>query len=478
MSALLPAAVLLPVITALACLALPRRAQPISGFLGGLASAAVNAAVVVAVTSHGVLEHHMAGWAPPLGIALRADGLAAAFVGLTGAVGFATLVFAASAEATTGRRTGFWPLAMLTWSGLMGIFLAADLFNAYVALEVLGLSAVGMVALGGRGAPRAALRYLIVAVVGSMLLLTAIGLVYAATSTLDMDLAGQRLTAEDGWLPLVLAATGMGLKTALVPMHAWLPPAHAGSPPAVSPLMSALVVKGSFYLILRLWLDVFPRNDAVALVLGVLGAVAVIWGGVLALAQRRLKRIVAYSTISQVGYLFLAFPLLNLPGHQPAMVSAVVAMALAHGLAKAAMFTAAGALMLGTGTDHVDGLVGAARSEGVLTAGMILSAVSLIGLPMSLGFTAKWQYLEVALQTGAWWIVLVLLTGTLLAAGYLLRPLAALIRDSDTHEEVGQAEIGPRPAAQRWVPLALGAMAVGAGLFTTDLTALTSIGWG
>lgn len=475
-SALLPAAVFLPVLVAVICLCLPRHRQAVPGLIGSMITAAVGIAVVVVVAVHGPVEHHMAGWAPPVGIVLRADGLAAVFIALTSVVAAATMFVAASDRAAAGRRPGFWALAMLCWSGLIGIFLAGDLFNAYVSLEVLGLAAVGLVALGGKGAPKAALRYLVVAVVGSMLLLMAIGLIYAATSTLDMQLAGQRLDPEDGRLPLVLVAVGMGLKAALVPMHAWLPPAHAGSPAAVSPLMSALVVKGAFYLLLRTWLDVFPTDHAVALALGVLGAFSVLWGSVMALTEKHLKRIVAYSTVSQVGYLFLAFPLLQVPGLGESAVAAVVAMAVAHGLAKGAMFSAAGALMLGTGTDHVDGFTGAARTQGVLTAGMIMASVSLIGLPLSLGFSAKWGYLSVAVEAGAWWIVVVLLMGTLLATGYLLRPIAALLRSSDIYDEAHRIDPSPRPAAQRWVPFVLGAAAVFAGFFAAPLADLTLIG--
>lgn len=479
LSALLTAAVFTPVVATVVCLLLPRRLQAVPGVIGAVLSAVAGIGVVVAVAVHGPLEHQMAGWAPPLGIALRADGLAAVFIAMTSVVAAATLVLAASEQAATGKRPRFWALAFLNWAGLVGIFLAGDLFNAYVALEVLGLSAVGLVALGGKGSPKAALRYLVVAVVGSMLLLMAIGLIYAATSTLDIHLVGQRLEPAHAALPLILTATGMALKTALVPMHAWLPPAHAGAPPAVSPLMSALVVKGSFYLLLRMWLDVFPSGQAtqsVALVLGVLGAVAVGWGSLMALAQNHLKRIVAYSTVSQVGYLFLAFPLLAVPGLGEAALTAVVAMAVAHGLAKSALFCDAGTLVLGTGTDRVDGFVGAARTQGVLTAGMIMASISLIGLPISLGFSAKWQYLTVALDTGAWWIVAVLLLGTLLATGYLLRPIASLLRSSDVYGESERIDPEHRPAAQRWVPFFLGAAAVFTGFLGAPLAQLTLIG--
>ncbi|MFN2318230.1 MAG: complex I subunit 5 family protein, partial [Dermatophilaceae bacterium] len=435
--------------------------------------------------------------APPLGIALRADGLSAAFVLLTSVVALAVAVVAASEEASTGQRPGFWVLSSLAWAGLNGVFLTGDLFNAYVALEVLGLSAVGLVALGGRRAAEAALRYLVIAVLGSLLVLLAVALVYAPTGTLDIALAAERLPAERAALPLVLATAGLALKCALAPVHAWLPPAHAGAPAAVSPLLSALVIKGAFYLVLRLWVDLFPIEPGLALATGILGAIGVLWGGVLALRQQHLKRIIAYSTVAQVGYLFLALPLLALPGQRDVVLGAVVAMALAHGLAKSAMFIVAGSLLLGTGTDHIDGLTGASRTQRSLTAAMMLSSVSLVGLPLSLGFAAKWGYAVVAIDNGLWWVLVVLVLGSVLAAAYLIRPLAAVLRtpedaldDGDGHDVRSGTGTGTgagagagavptrRPAAQRYVPLVLGLAAVFTGILAAPLADLVSIGGG
>jgi multicomponent Na+:H+ antiporter subunit D len=478
MSVLLPAAVLVPTIVAVVCVPLPRRRQATVGLAGAVLSSVVGLWVVLVVVHDGPLEHLMAGWDPPLGIALRADGLSAAFIGLTAIVALAVAFVAASEEAATGERAGFWVLSSLIWAGLNGVFLAGDLFNAYVALEILGLAAVGLVALGGRGAPAAALRYLVVAVLGSLLFLLMVALVYGATGTLDIVQAAQRLPDDRASLPLALATAGLALKCALAPVHAWLPPAHAGAPAAVSPLLSALVVKGAFYLILRLWTDLFPFDASLALVAGALGALGVIWGALLALSQNHLKRIVAYSTVAQVGYLFLALPLLVIPGQREPMLAAVVTMALAHGLAKCAMFVAAGSLLLGTGTDHIDGLKGASRSQRMLTAGMMMATVSLIGLPLSLGFAAKWQYALVAVETGTWWVLTVLVLGTLLATAYLMRPVAALLRDADDDHRGSRVTPAPRPRAQRYVPVLLGLAAVLTGLWAVPLARLVGIGGG
>ncbi|MDO5626698.1 MAG: proton-conducting transporter membrane subunit [Mobilicoccus sp.] len=479
---LLPAVVLVPALVATIALPLPRRLQMPVGIVGAFLSAGLGLWLVASVARVGALEHVLAGWAPPLGIALRADGLSAAFILLTSLVALGASVYAASEEDATGRVTGFWPLTFLVWCGLNACFVTGDLFNAYVSLEVLSLAAVGLVALGGTAdAAKAALRYLVVAVVGSFLVLLAVGYVYAAAGTLDMRLAGEILADDPSLtrLPLAFAAAGLALKTALWPLHAWLPPAHAGAPPAVSALLSALVVKGSYYLLLRLWLDVFAPDAIIAAVLGVLGTGAVLAGGLVALRQSHLKRVVAYSTIAQVGYLFLVFPLLiaaPTTEDRALVLAAAVVMALAHGFAKAALFLAAGTLVLGTGTDEIDGLVGTSREQRTVTAAMMIAAISLVGLPISLGFIAKWEYLAVAITSGTWWVVIVLLLGSLLAAGYVLRPIAATLRDSDTEEEVGRVDPSERPAAQRFIPLALALCSLIGGMFATELIGLSLVG--
>lgn len=163
-----------------------------------------------------------------------------------------------AATGDEGRRGWFWPLWLLAWTGLNAVFLAGDLFNTYVALEVLALAAVALVALGGPESWAAAFRYLIIAVLGSLLFLVAVTLVYAANGTLDIAAAGAVMGDSAGDATparrvLALTAVGMACKTAVFPVGGWLPGAHSAAPGAVSPLLSALVVKASFYVLARVW---------------------------------------------------------------------------------------------------------------------------------------------------------------------------------------------------------------------------------
>ena len=193
------------------------------------------------------------------------------------------------------------------------VFLGNDLFNLYVALELLTFAGVPLVCLAGSPATLiAALRYLLFALLGSVIYLLGAVLIYANYGTLDIGLLSGELRPELGsWLAIALMTAGLAAKTALFPLHIWLPPAHSGAPPAASALLSALVVKGSFFLVVRLWFDLAPTiiGEMAGQILGTMGAGAIVIGGVVALGQARLKLLVAYSTVAQIGYLFLIFPL-------------------------------------------------------------------------------------------------------------------------------------------------------------------------
>ena len=366
---------MLPVLGLLLALALGGRhlgRLALALLLVGLAGAlAIAAAVLVGGTA---LEYHLGAWVPPLGVTLKADGLSAVMllasalvllgVGLYAQRGFA--VPAGAPESRTALT--FWMLLMGIWAGLDAAFLAQDLFTLFVALELLTFSAVPLVALDGRAETlAAALRYLLFALLGSVLYLLGAVLIYGSFGTLDIALIAQRLAGVSPLPPPVLAAAvlmtvGLLAKTALFPLHLWLPPAHAGAPPAASAILSALVVKASFFLILRIWFDLLPGLLALpgVEVLGALGAAAILFGNLVALRQARLKLLIAYSTLAQLGYLFLIFPLAAHP--QTGALTAGLVQVVAHACAKAAMFMAAGLIAAALGHDRIRNLSGIGRA--------------------------------------------------------------------------------------------------------------------
>lgn len=408
-------------------------------------------------------RYALGGWEAPLGIVLQVDSLSALMVLMTALVGTVATFSIGPRDKGTDEPM-FWPLWLGLWSGLNGLFLTGDLFNVYVTLEMVGLAAAALCGLGAsREALEAALRYLLISLIGSLCYLMGVALIYRSFGALDLAMLGTLIEPTPATLlACALMTAGLLLKTALFPLHFWLPPAHANAPAAVSAVLSGLVVKGTFYLMLRLWLELFGPlvPGGYSQLLGGLGAAAVIWGSVQALRALRLKMLVAYSTVAQLGYLFLAFALLDLaPG--PMMMTAIILFMVAHAFAKAAMFLAAGTTLTALGHDRIADLAGTSRRLGPALFAFGLAGISIVGLPPSGGFTAKWLLLTEAIALGSWLIVAVLIGGSLLAAAYVLRPLAAAMRTADAPPAGDDTPLRPKPASWPALVLALGSLALG-----------------
>lgn len=426
------------------------------------------------VLADGPVRHDIGGWGAPLGIGLYADGLSVLMLSMTALVGAAVSLYSSSyfpAGGAAQRR--FWPLWLFLWSSLNGLFLSRDLFNLYITLEVMGIAAVALVAMAGSaGSLLAGMRYFIVAVLGSLTYLMGVAVVYSQCAALDIDAI--RRVMDPGQTAIMLAAAlmlaGMLAKSALFPMHFWLPQAHASAPAPVSAVLSALVVKASFYVMLRLWTDLFPGGALMeaGVLLGVLGSFAIIWGGVMALRQKSLKLLIAYSTVSQIGYLFLFFPM---SGVEQAFTGTVF-QALSHALAKASMFLAAGNFLSAFGHDRLEGLAGI---KGRLQASVFsfgLAGASLMGLPPSGGFVAKWQLLNASIESGQWWWAVIIISGGLLAAVYIFSAIRVFLTRTET-----PPEYKPVPLAMEAAALSLALLSVALGLASALPMSLMP-GWG
>ncbi|HSK86312.1 MAG TPA: proton-conducting transporter membrane subunit [Rubrobacter sp.] len=427
------APIVLPLAAAILACLLRARTIVMLSLLTALGVLLCVAGLGLEVLERGPLRYELGGWEAPLGINLYADGLSVFMLLMTAVVGAATSVYALGyfpcrnsekRAGDSGGRTGsFWALWMFLWASLNALFLSADIFNLYVALELLGLSAAALITMeGNRPAIVAGMRYLLVSLLGSLAYLTAVALLYGEFGLLSLRGLGDLMSAGPAvWMAIALITLGMALKTALFPLHFWLPPAYTSAPAPASALLSGLGTKASFYLLLRLWFDVFPGalTPAAGELLGFLGAIAIVWGSILALCQRRLKLLLAYSSVSQIGYLFLLFPLATGSGFNA--WSGGVYQAFAHACAKAAMFMSAGIIIRSLGHDDIAEMDGVAQHLPLSVGTIAVGGVTLMGLPPSGGFTAKWLLLGAAVQGGQWWLALVILAGGLLAAGYLFR---------------------------------------------------------
>jgi formate hydrogenlyase subunit 3/multisubunit Na+/H+ antiporter MnhD subunit len=427
-----------------------------------LGFAIVSAVLLTLQRSEGPIVYVLGAWPPPLGVALRADGLSAVMMMATAVVICAVGTFAGADfrpnAAASRAPTTFWLLLLAISGALNTVFLAGDLFTLYVALELVTFAAVPLVSLDGRAETvQAALRYLLFALLGSVLYLLGTTLLYGRYGTLDVVLLSHQIRGDA--VTLIAAAsmtTGLLAKTALFPLHLWLPPAHAGAPAAASAILSGLVVKASFFIVVRLWFQVMPAlpGFAATQLRGALGGAAIVFGSVVALRQERLKLLVAYSTLAQIGYLFLMFPLALKDSGQLESAGALAGgllQAVSHATAKAAMFMAAGSIYTVLGQDRLAGLSGVGRILPMSVLAFALGGIALMGMQPSGAYLAKELLLQAATETNQWWWAVVVQAGGILTGAYVLLVLVHALAPAKGPIPV----TGPVPRIQDAAALAL-----------------------
>jgi multicomponent Na+:H+ antiporter subunit D len=390
-------------------------------------------ALVLAVAGLGAaldgepLRHELGGWPPPIGIEYVLDPLAGFIAVVIAVIGLAVAVYPTRAGfGTEARRREPLPsLVLLLLAGLMGVVMSGDLFHVFVFLEIFAIATYALVALGGQRATFASLRYLIFGTIGSGLYLLGVGFLYFMTGSLNMADVGARLVGIEGnetvIAGLALIVVGMAVKMALFPFHIWLPEAHSYAPPAVAALLAAVQVKVAAYVLIRILFGVFdvevvtvdlPVTD----LLGWFSLAGIVFGSVMAISQRDLKRMLAYSTVAQLGYIgagiALASPL--------ALVGALLHV-LSHALMKGCLFLIAGGIYDQSHIREVPRLAGLSRRMPVTSAAFVIAALSMVGLPPTIGFFSKWYLLQGALAAGNWLFAAVIAFASILTLWYFLR---------------------------------------------------------
>ncbi len=466
---------------------LSRRTGPVAAPVAALATGVSIIILLRQLLLFGPRHYYIGGWQAPLGITLRFDGPAVLMLAMTGLTGIGITLYARgyfSFRIAAPKRVGrherqerfFWPLWMMLWAAMNGLFLSSDIFNLYVTMELVSIAAVALAALSGKPASQiAAIRYLLVSFLGSLSYLLGVVFLYKTYGILDLDMLQDIAGAAPGTrVALALITIGLLLKTALFPMHFWLPPAHANALAPVSAILSGLVVKGSFYLLFRFWFEVFSGAISIGALnmLGILGAGAILWGALQAMRQQRLKLLVAYSTVSQLGYLFIAFPLASLEGNMKVW-GAVIFMAMAHACAKSAMFMAAGTIYLHIGHDRINELVGIRAYLPVTALAYAIAGVNLMGLPPSGGFIAKWLLLSASFNSMQWWWGVVVMVGSLLASVYVYRVVCQLFIIPEGYTIKKQY---PRSHLLEWPAFTLALISLLLGLFAPYPLHILTIG--
>jgi multicomponent Na+:H+ antiporter subunit D len=427
--------------------------------LGGLALA----------LDEGSLRHQMGGWPPPIGIELVLDPLSGFVATVIAVVGLAVVVYPSGPGfgIAPGRRVPLQGLVLLMLTGLFGVVLTADLFNLFVFLEIYAIATYALVALGGPRATFASLRYLFLGTIGSGFYLLGVGFLYFLTGSLTMADVAERVVPL-GTSPTVIAAlalivVGLGLKMALFPLHVWLPEAHSYAPPAVAALLAAVQVKVAAYALVRILFDVFDVGFVtvdvpVAQLLLASSVAGIVFGSVMAIAQTDIKRLLAYSTVAQLGYIGVGIGLAT-----PAAVAAGLLHVLSHALMKSCLFLAAGAVYERTGIREIPRFTGLGRRMPLTAAALTVSALSMVGVPPTAGFFSKWYLLLASLETGRVAVAVAIAASSLLTLWYVLRMIESIY--SDREDEVDPAMVDAREAGPGAlgpvVVLAVGVLVVG-----------------
>jgi len=327
------------------------------------------------------------------------------------------------------RQGPFYALFLLAMSGLMGITLTGDAFNVFVFLEISSLSTYALVAHGTRrGALLSAFRYLIMGTLGATFYLIGVGLLYIMTGTLNMADMAERIPEVADTRAVraafVFIMVGLGLKLALFPLHRWLPGAYSNAPSAVTVFLAATATKVAVYVMLRMVFSVFGVEFALSMPYEefflVLGGIGILYASVQAIGQRTAKRMLAYSSVAQIGYIALAVGFVSIDGLTAGLVHLFN-----HALMKGALFMAVGAVVYRLGSNRIEDFAGLGREMPWTMLGFTLATLSMIGVPLTAGFISKWVLLQAAIADGHWIVVGVVAVGSMLAVVYLGRIIEA-----------------------------------------------------
>ncbi len=422
--------VVVPLIASIASSLAGQRYKNAAFFLSSAAlSVCLICSVIIlnTVRRHGPIQYFLGGWPPPFGIEYRVDYLNAVMMVLISFIGFATAIHAKKSveKELSDKISLFWCLFTLLVTGLLGIVITGDLFNLFVFLEVTSLSGYALVAVGNKKATVAGIRYLILGTIGACFYLMGVGYLYIATGTLNMGDLSQLLPAlyhsKTILLGFAFILIGMASKTALFPMHIWLPDAYTYAPSAVSTVVAPLMTKVMAYVIIRIMFTVFQPEFSITLlnvtdIMVWMGTTAILFGAVMALSQRNFKRMLSYIIVAEIGYIIGGIGVANTMALKGAVFHIIN-----DAVMMACLFLAAGQIMYRKGGHHIDDFKGIFKSMPVTAAVFTVGALAVIGVPPTCGFFSKWYLLLGGIQANQWGFVAALLICTLINIALFFR---------------------------------------------------------
>lgn len=393
------------------------------------------------------IHYYLGGWAPPIGIEFVIDGLNGVIILLIATVSWLTALYSSPIELLERknpvRSVGFYVILCLLSVGLMGMTSTGDAFNLYVFMEIVSLASYGLIAIGDNKAPVAAFRYLMMGTIGASMYLLGIGFLYASTGTLNMaDMS--RLMPELISSPLIIMAAafiifGFGIKMALFPLHDWQPAAYSNAHSGAAPLIAGVGFKVPAYAMLRFLFCIFdetsPIIESFLDIIGLMAVCGIIYGSVKALAHSTYNKILAFSSIGQVGYIAMGFAIGNYYG----IIGAVLHI-LSHTFMKAGLFYASGVLKYKYDIKDIKEFGQIYRDNPVTGLSLVICALSMIGLPPFAGFFSKWYLALGAIQAGHYFYVAVLVLSSLLGAVYFFKIIEKIFMEEKTSVDNGNVK--------------------------------------
>ncbi len=478
----LPVAILLPAFFgALVAVLFPARRRNAPWLAAtaatGLAFAASVAGLVHAA-AEGSVRYHLGGWEPPMGIELVMDPLAAFFCAVVTGMAFFVFLHGKTVvpRETPGKEAPFYSTSLLLLGGLLGIVLTGDLFNLYVFLEISSLAGYALVAIGDRRAPVSAFRYLILGTIGASFYLLGVAFLAMETGSFNMGDIARVIPEIGGSAPatagLILIVFGIGLKMALFPMHGWLSDAYTYATSTSTALLAPIGTKVAAYVLLRgcfyLFEPEFVRETIpLTAILGYLGAAGIVWGSVLAIAQSDLKRMLAFSSVSQVGYIALGVGLASPLG----MIGAVLH-ALNHAVMKGCLFLVNTNVLERYGHTDIRRFDRSYRIRMPWTmAAFTVAALSMIGLPPTAGFFSKWYLVLGSWESSNYLFLAVILLSSLLNVVYFFRVLEKvyLRTDGAPYDDENEKEDAAIPREESRASMLFPTLFLGASLLVLGL---------
>lgn len=390
----------------------------------------ISIALLQQVLAGGEIIYEIGGWAAPWGIEYRIDVLGAWVLVIVTAIGAVVMPYAklsAEKEIDRDRLYIFYAMMLLCETGLLGITVTGDAFNLFVFLEISSLSTYVLISMGkDRRGLTAAYRYLIMGTIGATFYIIGVGLMYMMTGSLNIaDLA--KLVPEVADTRTIQAAlafltVGLAIKLALFPLHFWLPNAYAYAPSVVTVFLAATATKVAVYAFVRIIFTVFGavnilHDVAIHDVLAALAIMAMFAGSAVAIYQKNIKRMLAYSSLAQIGYMILGLSL-----NSDAGVSAGLVHLFNHAMMKGALFMVMGCVVYRIGSAKLEDMAGLGKRMPLTMAAFVLSGLSLIGVPLTVGFVSKWALIQAVLEKDGWWpIAGLIVISSLMAVVYIWR---------------------------------------------------------